>query len=133
MHLIRYLLTEKFCLWSKDFLDHFSYVLFNFSFRWLIFIRLIYEIERLLLLKGSIKLAIYYKKCVEVYIIKFVWSYKCHQISLYMGLLVWNPLNVNPTKWSNTLTQKEYVVWVCLTILGGWRLKDQQKNSMSFL
>ena len=38
-----------------------------------------------------------------------------------------NPLSANLTKWSNIL--KQYVgnfrriVWVCLTILWGWRLK----------
>ena len=37
------------------------------------------------------------------------------------------PLNANPTKWSNTLKQfignSRRIIWVCLTILWGWRLK----------
>ena len=39
-----------------------------------------------------------------------------------------NPLNVNPTKWSNTFKQflgkSRRIVWVCLTILWDWRLKS---------
>ena len=39
------------------------------------------------------------------------------------------PLNANPTKWSNTLKQFVgccgRIVWVCLTILRGWRLKGK--------
>ena len=38
-----------------------------------------------------------------------------------------NPLCANSTKWSNTLKQFvgcwQRIVWVCLTILWGWRLK----------
>ena len=38
-----------------------------------------------------------------------------------------NPLRANPTKWSNTFKQFvsccRRIVWVCLTILWGWRLK----------
>ena len=38
-----------------------------------------------------------------------------------------NPLNANATKWSNTFKQfvgnKRHIVWVCLIILWGWRLK----------
>ena len=38
-----------------------------------------------------------------------------------------NPLSANPTRWSNTLKQFvgccRRVVWVCLTVLWGWRLK----------
>ena len=38
-----------------------------------------------------------------------------------------NPLRANPTKWTNALTQfvgnSRQIVWVCLTILWGWRLK----------
>ena len=44
--------------------------------------------------------------------------------------LVYNftvPLSANPTKWSNTLKQflsnSRRIVWVCLTILWGWRFK----------
>ena len=34
------------------------------------------------------------------------------------------PLSVNLTKWSNTLKQfTQTTVWVCLTILWGWRLR----------
>ena len=39
-----------------------------------------------------------------------------------------NPLSANHTKWSNTLKQfvgkNRRIVWVCLTILWGWHLKD---------
>ena len=39
-----------------------------------------------------------------------------------MSIELVNPLNANPTKWSNTL--KQFVdFWVCLTILCGWHLK----------
>ena len=39
-----------------------------------------------------------------------------------MSIELVNPLNANPTKWSNTL--KQFVdFWVCLTILCGWYLK----------
>ena len=42
--------------------------------------------------------------------------------------ILFNPFSANPTKWSNTLTQFIgccwRIVWVCLTILWGWRLKD---------
>ena len=38
-----------------------------------------------------------------------------------------NPWSTNPTKWSNTLRQfvgnSRQNVWMCLTILWGWRLK----------
>ena len=38
-----------------------------------------------------------------------------------------NTLSANPTKWSNTLKQFvsfcRRIVWMCLTILQGWRLK----------
>ena len=38
-----------------------------------------------------------------------------------------NSLSANPTKWSSTLKQfvgnSRRIVWVCLTILWGWRLK----------
>ena len=61
-------------------------------------------------------------------------------ISLYLNVkwtlrspcLCWaefcnNPLSANPTKWSNALKQfvdkSRRIVWVCLTILSGWRLK----------
>ena len=37
------------------------------------------------------------------------------------------PLSANPTEWSNTLKQfvgkSRWIVWECLTILWGWRLK----------
>ena len=48
---------------------------------------------------------------------------------VYCGcfLIIINPLSANPTKWSNTLKQfvgeSRWIVWVCLTILWGWRLK----------
>ena len=44
-----------------------------------------------------------------------------------------NPLSANPTIWSNTF--KEFVgccrgtVWVCLTILSGWRLKKLYRST----
>ena len=38
-----------------------------------------------------------------------------------------NPLSANPTKWSNRLKQFlgfcRQIIWVCLIILWGWRLK----------
>ena len=36
-----------------------------------------------------------------------------------------NPLSTNPTKWSNTQTicNGRRIIWVCLTIFWGWRLK----------
>ena len=41
-------------------------------------------------------------------------------------------LNANPTKWSNILKQFvgycRQIVWVCLTILLGWRLKDYRPS-----
>ena len=40
---------------------------------------------------------------------------------------LFNSLSVNPTKWSIILKQfvakSRQIVWVCLTILWGWRLK----------
>ena len=50
-----------------------------------------------------------------------------------------NPLSVNPTKWLNTLKQfvgySRRIVWVCLTILWGWRLKAYlfSQNLSSYL
>ena len=38
-----------------------------------------------------------------------------------------NPLSANPTKWSN-ISNSRRIVWVCLTILKGWRLKCYSKN-----
>ena len=39
-----------------------------------------------------------------------------------------NTLSANPTKWLNTLKQFvgccRQIVWVCLNISCGWRLKD---------
>ena len=38
-----------------------------------------------------------------------------------------NTLRANPTKWPNTLKQfvgnSRRIVWLCLIIFGGWRLK----------
>ena len=54
------------------------------------------------------------------------WNYfpKSFMILVWLGL---NPLSFNPTKWSNTLKQfvgnSQRIVWVCLTILWGWRVK----------
>ena len=45
-----------------------------------------------------------------------------------------DPLNTNPTKWSNSL--KQFVVnswqsfWVCLIILWGWRLEEKVKKKV---
>ena len=43
-----------------------------------------------------------------------------------------NPLSADPTKWSNTLKQfvdkSRLIVWVCLTILWGWRLRVKTAN-----
>ena len=42
-------------------------------------------------------------------------------------VLYFNPLGVNPTKWLNTVKQFvgccRQIVWVCMTIFWGWRLK----------
>ena len=50
----------------------------------------------------------------------------CKLVSI-LGWNCVNPLNSNPTKWSNTLKhflgKSRWIVWVCLTILWGWRLK----------
>ena len=44
-----------------------------------------------------------------------------------VGIQMFNPLSVSPSKWSNTLKQfignSRRIVWVCLTILWVWRLK----------
>ena len=63
------------------------------------------------------------------------------------GILTWNelmeelvnfqfnPLSVNPPKWSNTLKQfvgyYRRIVWVCLTFLWGWRLKGYVSTIVS--
>ena len=53
----------------------------------------------------------------------------------FIGLFQWlddNPVSANPIKWSNTLKQflasSRRIVWVCLTILWGWRLEGQIKG-----
>ena len=50
-----------------------------------------------------------------------------HQFSINIPLH-FNPLSANSTKWSNTLKQfignSQRIVWVSLTILQGWHLKD---------
>ena len=42
-------------------------------------------------------------------------------------IYIFKPLSANPTKWSNTLKQfvgkSRQIIWACLTILCGWRLK----------
>ena len=47
--------------------------------------------------------------------------------------LYFDLLSANPTKWSNTLKQfisnSLRIVWVCLTILLGWRLKGYLLNN----
>ena len=49
---------------------------------------------------------------------------------MFVFKVYFNPLNANPTKWSNTLKQfvsnSQWIVWVCLTILLGWRLADSE-------
>ena len=44
-----------------------------------------------------------------------------------------NLLSANPTEWSNTLKQffgrSRRIVWVCLTIIWGWRLKGYEPFS----
>ena len=50
-----------------------------------------------------------------------------------LGVLsFFNPLNANPTKWSNALKQfvgkNQRIVRVCLTILWGWHLKVQSSK-----
>ena len=46
------------------------------------------------------------------------------------------PFRTNPTKWSNTLKQfignSQWIVWVCLTIVWGWRLKGWSSLAYSF-
>ena len=57
--------------------------------------------------------------------------WKIHAISFN------NPLSTNPTKWSNKLKQfvsnSRRVVWVCLTILWGWGLKEFEKSCFQTL
>ena len=54
-------------------------------------------------------------------------SFKNLIIFHYLPCICINPLNANPTKWSNKLKQfvgnSRLIVWVCLTILWGWHLK----------
>ena len=54
-------------------------------------------------------------------------SFKNLIIFHYLPCICINPLNTNPTKWSNKLKQfvgnSRLIVWVCLTILWGWHLK----------
>ena len=44
-------------------------------------------------------------------------------------IMLINPLSASPTKWSNTLKQFvdfcPRILWLCLTILWGWRVKDK--------
>ena len=48
----------------------------------------------------------------------------CHKLVIFI-----KPSSTNPMKWWNTLKQffgkSRQIVWVCLTSLWGWRLKDQ--------
>ena len=48
-----------------------------------------------------------------------------------------NPLNVNPLKWSCILKQlvdnNRRIVWGCLTILWGWHFKSPPEDLMLFL
>ena len=63
------------------------------------------------------------------FVINSKFSRDFFEIFLFPKILSLNPLSANPTKWSNTL--KEFVrkswriIWVCLTILWGWRLKGK--------
>ena len=74
---------------------------------------------------------IYFTFCSSVSVVNFE-----HVIAGWTGFLgivsltsikSLNPLSANPTKWSVTLKQFVgfcwRIVWVCLTILWGWRLK----------
>ena len=60
--------------------------------------------------------------CVQVQIVHDRMASFCYLVQSF------NPLTGNPTKWSNTLKQfvgnSRQVVWVCLTILWCWCLKD---------
>ena len=55
---------------------------------------------------------------------KFVFSYK-NTIEKPMNFQITSTLSANLTKWSNTLKQfvGKSVIWSCLIILWGWRLK----------
>ena len=64
----------------------------------------------------------------HVKLVSFVES-KFVFLVLLLVRIEFNPLGANPTKWSNTLKQfvsnSRRIVWVCLIILWGWRLKGQ--------
>ena len=86
-----------------------------------------------------------FKRCVlakPAELAELTWqimTYRCFTILLpscsfqkiifkqFKCLLLFNPLSTFPTKWWNTLKQfvvnSKRIVWVCLTILWGWRLK----------
>ena len=46
---------------------------------------------------------------------------------MYNNYCIFNPLRANATNWLNTLKHfagnSRRIVWMCLTILWGWRLK----------
>ena len=48
-------------------------------------------------------------------------------LNLFSSFSSYLTLSANPTKWSNTFKQfvgiSKQIVWVCLTIMWGWRLK----------
>ena len=60
------------------------------------------------------------------------WGKEMVQVKQCTKTKAFNPLNANPTKWSNTLKQfiekSQKIVSVCLTILWGWRLKGYQNK-----
>ena len=56
--------------------------------------------------------------------------------SLMVSQSLFDPLSANPTKWSITLKQffgnSRQIVWVCLTILLGWRLKGWGEGVINY-
>ena len=61
-----------------------------------------------------------WKQCVSVNNIKITFKEILSAVpqGSVVGPILFNPLSANPTKWSNTR-----IVWVCLAIFWGWRLK----------
>ena len=68
---------------------------------------------------------------VMVFLLRVVfllWKYVSTSPQTNGEYILFNPLTANPTKWSNTLKQflgnRGRIIWVCLTISRGWRLKS---------
>ena len=66
--------------------------------------------------------------CYLLFIASVLIDEEIYEYLLTTCRIVINPLSANPAKRSNTLKQlvgkSQQIVWVCLTILWGWRLKD---------